>query len=77
MKGPRRKLVRDPKHWRARANEMRSVAAQANDPKVKASTSGAADAYEKLAQLCEAKQHILTASTLAFASAAVATDMPT
>jgi hypothetical protein len=33
MKRRLRKLVKDPKHWRARAHEMRSVAAQVNDPK--------------------------------------------
>jgi len=52
-----RKLVKDPKHWRARADEMRSVAAQVNDPRIKAATSGAADAYENLAQLCEVLAH--------------------
>jgi hypothetical protein len=50
--------VNDPKHRRARAKEMRSVAAQVPDPKVKAITSGAADAYENLAKLCEAKEAV-------------------
>ena len=45
-----RRLIRDPKHWHARANEMRVVAAKVTDPKVKATTSGAADAYDKLAR---------------------------
>jgi hypothetical protein len=49
-----RKLISDPKHWRARAAEMRAVAAQVTDPKVKATTSGAADGYDKLAHLEEA-----------------------
>ena len=53
MKGRLRELVKDPKHWRARAREMRSIAAQVTDPRIKAATSGAADAYENLAQLCE------------------------
>jgi hypothetical protein len=53
MKRQLRKLVKDPKHWRTRADEMRSVAAQVTDPKIKTSTAGAADAYENLAQLCE------------------------
>jgi hypothetical protein len=41
----------DPSYWRARANELRAVAAQATDAKVKATTFGAADGYDKLAQL--------------------------
>jgi hypothetical protein len=45
-----RKLISDPRHWRARATEMRAVAAQVTDPKVKATTSGAADGYDKLAR---------------------------
>ena len=49
------KLINDPRHWRARANEMRAVAGQVTDPKVKAGTLGAADAYDKLAQLQEAR----------------------
>ena len=51
----RRKLISDPKHWRARAAEMRAVAAQVSDPKVKATTSGAADGYDKLAQMEETR----------------------
>jgi hypothetical protein len=50
MTGRLRKLISGPKHWRARAAEMRAVAAQVTDPKVKATTSGAADGYDKLAQ---------------------------
>jgi hypothetical protein len=46
-----RKLIHDPKHWSARASEMRTVATQAIDRKVKATAFGAADAYDKLAQL--------------------------
>jgi len=45
------RLIKDSRRWRNRANEMRAVAAQATDPKVKACTVGAADGYEKLAQL--------------------------
>jgi hypothetical protein len=51
MRGRLRKLISDAKRWHARADEMRSVAAEAPDPKVKATASGAADAYEKLARL--------------------------
>ena len=50
-----RKLISDPKHWRARAAEMRAVAAQVTDPKVKAATSGAADGYDKLAHMEETR----------------------
>jgi hypothetical protein len=50
-----RKLIKDPKHWRARANEMRAVAARVTDPKIKASTSGAADGHEKVAHQEEAR----------------------
>jgi hypothetical protein len=46
-----RRFIDDPSYWRARADELRAVAAQATDPKVKATTFGAADAYDKLAQL--------------------------
>jgi hypothetical protein len=50
-----RKRIHDPKHWSARASDMRKVAAQVTDPKVKATTFGAADAYDKLAQLAQAR----------------------
>jgi hypothetical protein len=46
-----RRFINDPSYWRARANEMREVAAKATDPKVKAATFGAADAYDTLAQM--------------------------
>jgi hypothetical protein len=49
----KRRKHSDPKHWRARAAEMRAVAAQVTDPKVKATTSGAADGYDKLAHMEE------------------------
>jgi hypothetical protein len=42
-----RKLINDPKHWRERATAMRAVAARVTDPKVKASTNGAADGYRR------------------------------
>jgi hypothetical protein len=45
------RFINDRSFWRARANELRAVAAQATDAKVKATTLGAADAYDKLAQL--------------------------
>jgi hypothetical protein len=58
MRGRRRKLIGDPNHWRARAAELRMVAAQVSDPKVKATTSGAADGFDKVAHLGEAKATI-------------------
>jgi hypothetical protein len=64
MKRRLRGLVKDPKHWRARAHEMRSAAAQVTDPRIKAATTGAADAYENLAQLCEAKKVISSGDCL-------------
>jgi hypothetical protein len=50
-----RTLISDPRHWRARAAEMRAVAAQVTNPKVKATTSGAADGYDKLARMEETR----------------------
>jgi hypothetical protein len=50
-----RKLINDPKHWRERATAMRAVAARVTDPKVKASTNGAADGYDGVAQQEEAR----------------------
>jgi hypothetical protein len=49
------RFINDPSYWRARANNLRAVAAQATDPKVKATTFGAADAYDMLAQLEKAR----------------------
>jgi hypothetical protein len=51
MPRPISRSINDPSYWRARANELRAVAAQATDPKVKATSFGAADAYDKLAQV--------------------------
>jgi hypothetical protein len=45
------RYIKDPSYWCARANEMRAAAAEVTDPKVKATAFGAADAYDKLAQL--------------------------
>jgi hypothetical protein len=49
------RFINDPSHWRERANEMRAVATETTDPKVKAAAFGAADAYDKLAQLEETR----------------------
>jgi hypothetical protein len=57
-----RKLINDPKHWRARASAMRMLATQATDPKVKASTNGAADGYDRVAQQEEARTSLVDAT---------------
>jgi hypothetical protein len=46
-------LLRDPQHWRDRANESRALADKMADPESKRMMLGIAEEYEKLAQRAE------------------------
>ena len=47
----------DPKHWRARAEEMRALAVMADDLDARASLLTLADEYEKLARRAEERSN--------------------
>ena len=49
-------ILDDPKHWRDRAEEVRSLAEQMSDPETRRIMRGIADDYEKLAKRAEQRR---------------------
>jgi hypothetical protein len=51
----RRALLNDPDHWRARAEEARTIAEEMTDIEARAAMLRIADGYDRLAQHAEAR----------------------
>jgi len=49
-------ILDDPKHWRDRAEEVRSLADQMSDPQTRRMLVSVADDYEKLAKRAEQRR---------------------
>ena len=53
---PEAHILDDPKHWRDRAEEVRTLAEQMSDPETRRIMRGIADDYEKLAKRAEQRR---------------------